>query len=247
MSSEDLSGDSPGAVLAQARRTSGVSQREVADALHLPLHVVDAVERGDKTRLPSYVFTRGYVRAYAKLLELDPDPLVTALTMSYGGGLEVDAQEADDVVSIEAKSWQLPDVSLRLKFGLWTGVIVLVVGAIVISLLLNDPAQVSASPSIIVSPSSGVKSPSSVVEPGVAGLNNTGERGDAILTRLAQSGGNAGVGVDSQVVVDPSQDSIYSCCLGRLLGGNNQWRGQGSVWRFRHGGANITNVWRWTI
>ena len=93
MSVDDLgerqtSTSSPGAQLAQAREERGVSQREIADALNLPIHVVDAIEAGDKERLPAHVFTRGYVRAYAKLLELDPDPLVTAFTFEYADKAE---------------------------------------------------------------------------------------------------------------------------------------------------------------
>ncbi|MEM7101407.1 MAG: RodZ domain-containing protein [Pseudomonadota bacterium] len=84
MSDEDLGADRPGAVLAQARQTAGITQRDVSDTLHLPLHIVDAIERSDKTLLPAHVFTRGYIRAYAKLMDLDPDPLVTALTAEYG-------------------------------------------------------------------------------------------------------------------------------------------------------------------
>ena len=82
---------SPGAQLARARDERGVSQREIADALNLPIHVVDAIEAGDKNRLPAHVFTRGYVRAYAKLLELDPDPLVTAFTFEYADKAEEQA------------------------------------------------------------------------------------------------------------------------------------------------------------
>jgi cytoskeleton protein RodZ len=82
MSDEELATSSgqpsPGAVLAQAREALGVTQREVSDALNLPITTIDAIESEDKSRLPAHVFTRGYVRAYAKLLEVDPDPLVAA-------------------------------------------------------------------------------------------------------------------------------------------------------------------------
>ena len=88
MSGEELGDDSPGAVLKRAREAQGAQLRDVAEALHLPIHVVDALERGDKTRLPAHVFTRGYVRAYAKLLELDPEALVTTLTYSEGVGTQ---------------------------------------------------------------------------------------------------------------------------------------------------------------
>lgn len=71
--------DSPGAILARARTALGVSERDVADTLNLPLSTIVALEEDDSERLPAYVFTRGYVRAYAKLLDLDPDPLVATL------------------------------------------------------------------------------------------------------------------------------------------------------------------------
>jgi len=73
----------PGAVLAQAREALGVTQREVSDALNLPITTIDAIESEDKERLPAHVFTRGYVRAYAKLLEVDPDPLVAAWAQDH--------------------------------------------------------------------------------------------------------------------------------------------------------------------
>jgi cytoskeleton protein RodZ len=69
----------PGRILAQTREELGITQREVSDALNLAVSTVAAIEAGDQSRLPPYVFTRGYVRAYAKLLELDPEPLVAAL------------------------------------------------------------------------------------------------------------------------------------------------------------------------
>ncbi len=84
MSGEELAGESPWVALQRAREAVGITQREVADALHLPITTIDAIEHGDKTRLPAHVFTRGYVRAYAKLLELDPDPLITALAFDQG-------------------------------------------------------------------------------------------------------------------------------------------------------------------
>ncbi len=84
MSGEELTNraadGSPGNVLALARVAAGLTQREVSDALHLPVTTVAALEIDDKEQLPAHVFTRGYVRAYAKLLELDPDPLVAALS-----------------------------------------------------------------------------------------------------------------------------------------------------------------------
>ena len=90
MSGRELSGADkelePGAVLAAAREELGITQREVSDALNLPIATIDAIETNDQTHLPAQVFTRGYVRAYAKLLEIDAEPLVAA--MGGEGGAE---------------------------------------------------------------------------------------------------------------------------------------------------------------
>ncbi len=68
-----------GAELAQMRDSMGISQREVSDALNLTVPIVAAIEAGATEKLPGLVFGRGYVRAYAKLLELDAETLVAGL------------------------------------------------------------------------------------------------------------------------------------------------------------------------
>jgi len=68
-----------GMQLAQARVDAGISEREVSDALNLPITTVRAIEADDQEQLPAAVFSRGYVRAYAKLLELDPEKLMAAI------------------------------------------------------------------------------------------------------------------------------------------------------------------------
>jgi cytoskeleton protein RodZ len=53
-----------------------VSTREVAGALNLPIKVIEALEADDYDELPPTVFTRGYLRSYARLLELPGDELL---------------------------------------------------------------------------------------------------------------------------------------------------------------------------
>lgn len=66
----------PGSVLRAEREALGVSVREVAETLNLSIGCVEALEADDFARLPGTVFARGYLRAYARLLELDPEPLL---------------------------------------------------------------------------------------------------------------------------------------------------------------------------
>ena len=66
----------PGAILRAEREALGVTVREVSETLNLSIAVIEAIEEDDYARLPGPVFARGYVRSYARLLELDPEPLV---------------------------------------------------------------------------------------------------------------------------------------------------------------------------
>lgn len=74
----------PGRRLRSEREALGVSVREVADTLNLSITVVQALEDDDYKQLPGAVFIRGYVRAYARLLDLDPVPLLDQLPAAGG-------------------------------------------------------------------------------------------------------------------------------------------------------------------
>ncbi|HEY5681056.1 MAG TPA: RodZ domain-containing protein [Pseudomonadales bacterium] len=76
MSEEEREPKGPGATLREARERMQISTRQVAEALNLPVHTIEAIEAEDPERLPAPVFARGYTRAYARLLELDADAIV---------------------------------------------------------------------------------------------------------------------------------------------------------------------------
>jgi cytoskeleton protein RodZ len=67
----------PGKSLQKAREALNLIPEEIAAALHLDLNVVDAIESEEYNRLP-HVYMRGYIRAYARIVGLDPEPLVEA-------------------------------------------------------------------------------------------------------------------------------------------------------------------------
>lgn len=71
----------PGRALAAQREAMGWSVEQVADQLKLAVRQVIALEAGDYASLPSPAVTRGFVRAYAKLVKLDPVPLVAQIAM----------------------------------------------------------------------------------------------------------------------------------------------------------------------
>lgn len=71
-------GRGPGERLRAARTAAGLTLQAVADDLHLAVDLLEALERDDYARLPGRVFVRGYLRNYARLVELPPDGILAA-------------------------------------------------------------------------------------------------------------------------------------------------------------------------
>lgn len=74
----------PGDTLRQARENKNWSLPDVALRLNLTVTSLSNVEAGHFEKLPGHTFARGYVRAYAKLLELDQSALVTQFDQFTG-------------------------------------------------------------------------------------------------------------------------------------------------------------------
>jgi cytoskeleton protein RodZ len=70
---------SPGALLAAAREELNLSVSDVARHLKLSPAQVEALEEDAFDRLPGRVFVRGFLRNYAKLLGIDPQPLLRTI------------------------------------------------------------------------------------------------------------------------------------------------------------------------
>jgi cytoskeleton protein RodZ len=69
----------PGAMLSAAREELNLSVSDVARHLKLSPAQVEALEEGAYDRLPGRVFVRGFLRNYAKLLGIDPQPLLRSI------------------------------------------------------------------------------------------------------------------------------------------------------------------------
>lgn len=88
----DEAGVTPGALLAQARQVAGLTVADVAGQMRISLRQVEAIESDRYDQLPGAVFVRGFVRNYARLLNIDPLPLLRALEPALGAEAPLRAQ-----------------------------------------------------------------------------------------------------------------------------------------------------------
>lgn len=68
-----------GQQLRQAREARGLSLADIAQTLKLGQRQVAALEAGDWAGLPGQTFIRGFVRNYARLVQIDPGPMMAQL------------------------------------------------------------------------------------------------------------------------------------------------------------------------
>jgi cytoskeleton protein RodZ len=65
-----------GRLFIAAREQQGLSVVDVARQLRLGVKQIEALETDDYARLPGNTFARGFIRNYARLLQIDPEPLL---------------------------------------------------------------------------------------------------------------------------------------------------------------------------
>ncbi len=73
---------SPGRALAAARAELNLSVADVSHQIKYAVKQIEAIEADDHDKLPGATFVRGMIRSYAKLLHIDPQPLLVGLGRS---------------------------------------------------------------------------------------------------------------------------------------------------------------------
>lgn len=67
-----------GEELKRERELREISLREVAEATKVNIRFLEAMERNDFSSLPGGLFNKGFVRAYAQFVGIDPEAMVNA-------------------------------------------------------------------------------------------------------------------------------------------------------------------------
>lgn len=109
---DDLDGLQPGAWLKRLREQKSLSVEHVADRLFLNIAVITALEEGNYAELPPPIFVRGYIRSYAKLLEV---PSSDQLVLAYNAmqpdesmpDMTPQIKYKDQVSNVSSKDWRV--------------------------------------------------------------------------------------------------------------------------------------------
>jgi len=123
---------SVGELLRRTREARSLQVGDIAQALKLGARQVEALERDDWSALPGTTFIRGFVRNYARLIDLDPAPLMAHLE----GQLE---KPANTLAVPEAPPARISSAS-KSRDGLVIGIggVLLVLAGLAYFLLPND-------------------------------------------------------------------------------------------------------------
>jgi len=90
---------SPGRLLAQAREKAGLSQKEVADKLHITAHYVRSIEQDAYEKLPGTIFAKGYIKRYAEILDIN----VAAILQEFEEYQQDQQDQRNEVTRIHAR------------------------------------------------------------------------------------------------------------------------------------------------
>jgi cytoskeletal protein RodZ len=126
-------GMSFGEELRRERELRQISLREVAEATKINLRYLEALETNEFEHLPGGVFNRGFVRAYAQHIGVDPDAMVNAYLLeeqSANGDSPQDGDSILDTYRSIVKTRRVADGDEGPPWLRW-----LVIGAVVVAVL----------------------------------------------------------------------------------------------------------------
>jgi len=129
-----------GGKLRAAREVRGVSLRQIAETTKISVSALEALERNDPSRLPGGIFTRAFVRSYAKEVGLDPDSTVREFLTRFNLDAEPFTLEAADEAATASLDRHLGGMLLKIVLAS------LIVAIILYLTLAKNPDTRSTTP-----------------------------------------------------------------------------------------------------
>ncbi len=169
--------------LAAQRERAGLSVTDIAATLRLHPNQVRAIEQEDLARLPALAYVRGFIRSYARVLNVDPEPLLSDLNAKLAPVREsvVDGMAADFAAARAAgRERMFPQWAIGIAL-----VILIALGVIGWQTTLQ-PAP-APPPKIVVPPSVALPAPLPVPEPATAAATSDTSPNSAAVNRTGSN------------------------------------------------------------
>jgi len=102
---QPAAGEPVGQQLRKAREQLGLSQKDVADAQHLRVSIIQAIEDCAYEQIDSELFLKGYVRGYAKQVKADANAMIESLDVELAPLREERAKQEQEnpLIDIERR------------------------------------------------------------------------------------------------------------------------------------------------
>jgi cytoskeleton protein RodZ len=125
-----------GQTLRDARQRHELTLQEISRATKISVHILDAIERNEMDALARGLFLRGYLRAYANQVGLDPAHIVSEFRVGH------EASEVDELRELRAHY-----ANRSSGRGRWSHVVIVIAGLalLVYSLYISRPDRAAGS------------------------------------------------------------------------------------------------------
>jgi len=139
-----------GETLQREREARGLTVKAVMDATKISRVVILALESGDRSALPHPVYIKGFIKSYARLLELDPDELCMVVDREYQLEQPSAGDISYDVEPNAEKAFQDNDAPVgRRRRSIWPTILILLslagaAGILMFNLNKNETPDVPA-------------------------------------------------------------------------------------------------------
>ena len=145
-----------GLTLQREREKKGLSIAAAMEATKISRINIEALEKGDSSALPHPVYTKGFVKSYARFLGLDADDFSMVVDKEYQVQEESEDEASFDVAPVAEKAFQDTDSRPEKKRSIWPVILILlslVVGAVVLFIVFSGDDDKSNSEIVEPAPS----------------------------------------------------------------------------------------------
>ncbi|MEE4251033.1 MAG: RodZ domain-containing protein [Alcanivoracaceae bacterium] len=172
----------PGERLRSGREALGLSEADIAARMHLSVSYIRALEADDYERLPDAAFVRGYIKNYAKLVNLPADELANLFKqINQESRAEEPAPSPPEPVSRDRRLW-------------WVGGVI----GFAVAIWLFWPSSVE-SPQPLVTEPAFIDPLEPTVDDAASGIDEQGVEGEAFSAQTDELSGSESLAAEESL------------------------------------------------